>query len=284
MNCPVRTLISNLVIIRIMKILAYQTHSQGICSVEAITQHNTRITQAIKNTVKNNPVDLIVLPELSSIEYSTVAFERLNELAEPLLGKTFRSMSELAAVTQSHVVYGIPRMEGKEVFISQVVIDRKGKYLTHYDKKHIAQFGDSTEQPYFTQGKNLGLFSISNIKLAIIICYDFRFAHYVRSIVKAHDIDVILHPCAFAKDGTYASWHPFVITRALENQVYFLSLNRAGSDWGQSIFCPPWVDKEVSPTVFNHDETLEFFEISTTAIANSRATYPFRKDELENYD
>jgi nitrilase len=36
----------------------------------------------------------------------------------------------------------------------------------------------------------------------------------------------------------------------MENQVYLLSLNRAGADYGGSVFCPPWLDDDHPPQFF----------------------------------
>ena len=52
---------------------------------------------------------------------------------------------------------------------------------------------------------------------------------------------MILHPSAFPKDLGYPTWKPFVVTRALENQVYVMSLSRAGPHFGGSLLCPPWL-------------------------------------------
>ena len=51
----------------------------------------------------------------------------------------------------------------------------------------------------------------------------------------------MLHPSAFVRDATFAMWHRFVTTRAVENQVFVLSVSHAGPNFGDSVACPPWV-------------------------------------------
>ena len=46
-------------------------------------------------------IDLVVLPELSSIDYSRETFARLDEIAEPLRGASFEVWSEVAKETKS---------------------------------------------------------------------------------------------------------------------------------------------------------------------------------------
>jgi hypothetical protein len=78
------------------------------------------------------------------------------------------------------------------------------------------------------------------VRLGLLICYDIRFPEVSRALALLEGCDVLLHPSAFPKDQTYASWPLFVVTRAIENQVYVLSLSRAGAHFGGSLLCPPW--------------------------------------------
>jgi len=50
--------------------------------------------------------------------------------------------------------------------------------------------------------------------------------------VSHHDVDLILHVGAYARDESFYSWHAFAVTRAVENQFFVLSLNRAGTHFG----------------------------------------------------
>jgi nitrilase len=92
-----------------------------------------------------------------------------------------------------------------------------------------------------------------------------------------------LHPVAFTKDSTFASWHHFIICRAMEHQVYFLSVNRAGEAWGNSILCPPWVDDQTRPTVMGEQEETRLMTIDKQVIDFVREMYPFRQDKLADY-
>lgn len=228
-------------------------------------------------------INLIVLPELSTIEYATASFEQLSVLAEPLQGETFAEMAALAKRVGCAVSYGFPRLENGQYFISQAVVGTSGQCLTYYDKLHLAKFGASEERDHFSRGRKLGIFELDGFRFGIIICYDFRFSDLIKLLVDEHQVDVILHPVAFTRDGTFESWHHFVVCRALENQVYFLSLNRAGRAWGNSIFCPPWVDAHTKPIILGEKEEACVITIDKSVIRSIRGTYPFRQDRLANY-
>ena len=155
-----------------------------------------------------------------------------------------------------------------------LVVGPDGQYVTHYDKIHLVSFGAPRETGYFTMGEKLGVFQVGDITVGITICYDFRFTDYISSLVRRHKIDLLLHPSAFTMDGTFASWHPFMITRALEHQIFFASINRAGEDWGRSIVCPPWIDDEVTPTIFGEQEEYRMLDVTQEQIQDSRKKYP----------
>lgn len=66
-----------------MKILACQIEISAITSPAQRDNHVTRIAAQISKHIKEaGGVDLVVLPELSTIKYSKAAFENLEELAE----------------------------------------------------------------------------------------------------------------------------------------------------------------------------------------------------------
>ncbi|MGQ1910787.1 hypothetical protein ACT3CE_13485 [Marinifilum sp. RC60d5] len=93
-----------------------------------------------------------------------------------------------------------------------------------------------------------------------------------------HNIDFLLHPVAFYRDNSFPSWQHFVITRALDNQIYMLSLNRAGNEYGNPIFCPLWIDYNISPTILKEHEDVIIAEIDTDIIQKVREEYRFRED------
>ena len=124
---------------------------------------------------------------------------------------------------------------------------------------------------------------MGKVKFGIILCYDFRFPSLTSLLRKKYNVDVILHPCAFLKDTTFYSWHSFAITRALENLCYFISINRAGEKWGNSIICPPWVDGEVKPEILDEREHFLEIEIDPKIIDIRRKQFPFLQDENKDF-
>jgi nitrilase len=267
-----------------LKILAYQPLINRVRTIKDRRAHVQNMVQSLEFQCRQEPdIALILLPELTTIEYSAASFAKLAELAEPLEGETFAAMSSLAARMGCAISYGFPQLEEGNYFISQAVVGPSGQHLASYKKLHLAHFGVCMERHYFSGGSSLSLFELGGFRFGTIICYDFRFSQLLKQLAITAKVDVILHPVAFAKDGSYASWHPFVISRALEFQIYFLSINRAGQAYGNSILCPPWIDDQTSPQTMGEDEEACIYTLDKKVIHSVRETYPFRKDMLADY-
>jgi len=267
-----------------MRLLACQIEIPAVCDRTARRHHLRALVARIDAAIdQRGGVDLIALPELCTIDYSRAAFARLAELAEPLDGASGEVFAALAQRHAAHVCYGLPRAAADGYRIAQVLRGPDGALLGHYDKLHTAHFGASMEADYFRRGEQLFAFEVAGLRCAPLICYDFRFPALARRLCREAGAELLLHAVAFCRDGSFASWHPFAVTRALENQVYLLSLNRAGAQWGESLFCPPWAEGEPPGERFGHGEELRFFELDRDAIRRARQRYPLRDDELPDY-
>lgn len=269
----------------ILRLLACQIEIPPMTTVVERDRHLARIATEIRKRLAEESVDLVVLPELASIDYSRATFDRLDVLAEPLDGPSYGCWSELAREHHVHVAYGFARRDRDRCHISVAVVGPEGDLLGHYDKLHLAQYGASMEKDYFSSGDHLFLFDINGFRLAPIICYDIRIPELSRTLVVERGADVILHCGAYYRDCSFHTWHDFAVTRALENQCYFLSLNRAGQNYGHSIFCRPWHDETLPPLEFPaHAESFQFIELTCQELDSVRATFSFLQDRLDSYD
>lgn len=270
---------------QLCKILACQIEVPLMTTAEQRDVHVRRCASLVKARLDTEKIDLVVLPELSSIDYSRDAFASLAKLAEPLEGNSFMIWREVALACKCWVVFGFAHQTDSGYSIATCVVSPDGRCVGSYNKLHLAQFGDSMEKEYFTAGEQqLLVFDINGYRFAPIICYDIRFPELCRALVLDHKVDCIIHTGAYARDPSFYSWHAFATIRAIENQVYFLSLNRAGGHFGHSVFCPPWIDEDNQPLTFDeHNEQLSVVEIDRTSIETARTDYTFLQDRLADY-
>jgi len=247
-------------------------------------EHVDRLAVKISEALSSHNAELVVLPELCTIDYSRASFDHLANLAETLDGRTVSVMAALAKKYSSAMVFGMPRQDQGHYFISQVVLDAAGELLGCYDKLHICQYGASMEKEYFQRGNNTTVFELRGFRFAPIICYDIRIPELSRTLAIDQNVHCILHCGAYFRDESFATWHSFVTTRAMENQLYIVSLNRAGKCYGDSIFCPPWVDQNHPAELFDpHREELRFLQINRQRMVQVRAEYTFLADRLPDY-
>lgn len=265
-------------------ILACQISIPEINSELERDQHVQTMLLKIETRLNQRPAELVVLPELSSVDYSHRSFEQLSILAEDFEGPTVAAMRKLAEKYQVAILFGMPRKQDGRYFISQIALAANGELLGCYDKLHICQYGASMEKEYFQTGSGLSVFELNGFRFAPIICYDIRIPELTRSLAINHQVDCILHCGAYYRDESFDSWHAFATTRAIENQLYLLSLNRAGQDYGDSLFCLPWMDQNLSAINFSsHDEDFLYLELRRSVIEQAREKYTFLQDRLDDY-
>lgn len=81
---------------RPLKVLAGQIDIPRTRSAAQRDAHVARLCERLESELAGQDVDLVVLPELSTIEYSRDAFGRLDELAEDTDGPSREAFARLA--------------------------------------------------------------------------------------------------------------------------------------------------------------------------------------------
>jgi len=268
-----------------LRLLACQASVPDILSAADRDRHVSSMCKRIAGRVADGEaVDLIVLPELCTLSYSRDVFQSLEDLAEPLDGPSAERFADLARVTSAMVVFGMARRTRSGFRISQVILNPAGELIACYDKMHLCQYGASCEKEFFERGEKITTVNIKGWTIGPLICYDIRVPEISRALVLEHDADLLLHCGAYFRDESFSTWHSFATTRAMENQVYLLSLNRAGENYGSSIFCPPWMDETHPAEHFaEYAEEFRLLELDPDLPAKIRSLYTFLKDRHDRY-
>ena len=268
-----------------LKLLACQARIPNTPSAVDRDRHVASLCERIAHYLgQNDTVDLIVLPELCTLHYSREVFQSLDDLAEPLNGPSVERFAELARTTGAMVVFGMARRAKSDFRISQVILSATGELAVCYDKMHLCQYGASCEKEFFECGEKIITVDIKGWTVAPLICYDIRIPEMSRALVLEYDADLLLHCGAYFRDESFSPWHSFVTTRAMENQVYLLSLYRAGKNYGDSIFCLPWMDKAHPADHFaEYAEEFRLLKLDPDLPAKTRSVYTFLKDRHARY-
>jgi len=269
----------------------------------AATQRILDYMLSMTNKKNNNKqaIDLFVLPELSPVGYSEDTFARYLP-ATPMIQDMYRQIDQLfaqqARQLHAYICYGTIGWKRRQVdnnndydssssssslvyTIRQVVLDRTGQQVAHYDKLYLCDYGNcAAETRFFEPGRVNPLvssFSIRGFRVGILICADMRYPHLSRSLARDHQVDVILQPAAFSRDKSFRTWKSFRETRAVENGVYWMGVNYAGEDYGETSVVPPWVDEEHEPVLLGTEESFLIGRIERQVLNDARTNLPFHR-------
>ena len=200
---------------------------------------NNHILQNLKKTEKlivkavNHKTDFIITPEISA----------LFSLNKKQLLKICKSMNEdiylngikaLAKKYKKWILIGslIIKISKNKLVNRSVLIDKKGKIKTYYDKIHMYDVSLSRKEKYFesktfSSGKKIKSFKLPWGKLGFSICYDLRFPNLYRKLSKAGSLFLSI-PSAFTETTGKKHWHSLLKARAIENFCYVFAAAQGG--------------------------------------------------------
>ena len=197
-----------------------------------------RVIRFLETTVKNG-AQLTVFPECSTTGYCFDSLAEAQEYAEPVEGPSISRLSVACRKLKTMAVVGFLEQVDGRVFNSLALVG-SGGVLGTYRKIHLPHLGVDR----FTTPGNRP-FEVIETELGCIgmnICYDSSFPEASR-ILALQGADLITLPTNWPPtSGLTADVIPQA--RALENHVYFMSVNRVGVERGfqvigKSKICDP---------------------------------------------
>lgn len=179
-----------------------------------------RVSKLATNAAREG-AGLVCLPELFATGYTM----NPGPFAEPLDGETPAFLSGLAREHGVSVVGSfIEKTEGKPRN-SAIVFDGDGEMIGHYSKIHLPSF--YREQEFYAPGDRVEEFTIGGVPLGILICYDLRFPEIFRKVTDRGVKGIFV--IANWPSARVEHWDLLLRARAIENQLFVMGLNRAGS-------------------------------------------------------
>lgn len=202
--------------------------------------------------------DVILLPELWNTGYDPQVVHPLKDFEQEDIQK------ELSQFSRKHQVYliagSIAYKKEEKIFNHTMVFDRQGKEIANYDKVHL--FTGSNESKYFEAGTSLCNFSIDEIPVGLVNCYDLRFPEWIRLTSMGGKAQVLFVPAAWGYSRVY-QMHLLARARATENQLFAVICNATKSPGhralagGQSIVFDPYgrdiLSMETDPSIASLD-------------------------------
>jgi predicted amidohydrolase len=201
--------------------------------------HNLRI---ILNSISTSDDKLLIFPEMFLTGYSLG--DDVHKLARSIDSEEIGRIVDSCHEEDKYVIFGFPQWSEKikgQVHNSAALIGPKG-ILGTYRKMHLVDFGPFEEWAYFTPGDRLLLEDVGGFKVGVTICYDIFFPELIK-LYALNGADLVVNISA-SPSLTRKFFESVMITRAIENTIFFAYSNLVGMDsrmdfWGGSTLIGP---------------------------------------------
>jgi len=208
--------------------------AQLSCQDGDTTSNVTKAVEAIYEAA--GKVDLIAFPE--TFVQGLPTSRTINALAEPLTGRSIKTLSTAARKSGVAVAIGLAEADAGRYFNSAVLLDENGGIRLHYRKTHLnhSDFG------VFERGKELSTVLWRGVRIGLLISLDVEFPEPARRLASA-GAEVLIVLDGLARPFGYIH-RQMVPTRAMENQIFVACVNRVGvatasTFCGESRVCDP---------------------------------------------
>lgn len=206
----------------------------------ALVQMNSLLGQTKTNLQKikyfttqasRQNVDIICFPELAVQSYSR---DQSHLYAEEIPGPSSIFISNLAKTQQITILSGIAEKSPvkDKPYITHLTAFPDGS-VARYRKTHLG----SSEQPYFTSGNSIDVFTLDKVNFGIQICWDLHFPE-ISTIMSLKGAEIIFAPHASPRiaGNRKEMWSKYINARAYDNAVFVVTCNLIGPNGQGSHF------------------------------------------------
>ncbi len=224
-----------------------------------------KVRSYLKETVSQG-TQLTVFPECTFPGYCFESLDEAKALAETLDGPTLKEVESICRELETKTIVGFFELDGERIFNALALVGPTG-VLGSYRKAHLPFLGVDR---FTTPGNQpFGVPDIGELKVGMNICYDSSFPEAARALALAGAELNALPTNWPPTSGRTADFIPNA--RALENHVYFMAINRIGTERGfefigKSKICDP-SGKDLAFANHTHEEVL-YAEIDPTWARN----------------
>ena len=189
-----------------------------------------RCLELIKTTAKEG-ARLIVFPEAALSGYVFSSLEEAISSAEPIPGLSTERILNSCRELKVYVIVGLLEEDRGKYYNAAVFLGPSG-LIGKYRKLHLPYLGidrflNHGDLPYEVFDTEVG-------RIGIGICYDTDFPEHAR-ILALQGADIIVTITNWPEGIEFVPEHT-VLTRARENHVYHIAVNRVGEERGVRFF------------------------------------------------
>jgi predicted amidohydrolase len=170
---------------------------------------------------------LVVFPECALTGYGFASKDEARQYAETTDGPSIRAVAAACERLNVWSVFGFVEDAGEKLYNACVLVGPAG-VVASYRKVHLPflgldRFADPGDRPF-------AVHDAGGLKIGMHICYDATFPETGR-VLTLLGADLLVLPTNWPTHSESAAEH-MVATRALENVVYAMAVNRVGEERG----------------------------------------------------
>ncbi|QDU81362.1 (R)-stereoselective amidase [Polystyrenella longa] len=183
---------------------------------------------------------LTLFPECALSGYCFESRDEAAPFAQSIPGPATDQLTEACRRLDCFTVIGLLELEGNDVYNSAVLIGPEG-VIGKYRKVHLPYLGVDR---YTTPGNDpYQVFNAGGLRVGMQICYDASFPEATRCLTML-GADLVVLPTNWPP-GAETTADYCINSRAVENGIYFMAVNRCGRERGfqfigRSSICDPF--------------------------------------------
>ena len=213
---------------------------------------------------------LVCFPECALTGYCFESVGEAMPFAQTLPGPATEQFTKACRELGVFAVFGLLERDGERLFNAVALVGPNG-LIGSYRKVHLPYLGIDMKTTY--GDRPFAVFEVGGVKVGMLICYDAAFPEATRSLALL-GADIVVLPTNWPPGAECVAEHT-LNTRAMENAVYFLAVNRVGEERGfqfigRSRICGPSGCTLASTE--STEPTILFAEIDPTQSRNKRVT------------
>lgn len=170
---------------------------------------------------------LTVFPECALCGYCFDSLEEARPFAQPIPGPATELMRQACAELGGYAIFGLLELDGPRVFNAAVLVGPAG-VIGRYRKVHLPYLGIDMFTAY--GDRPFAVHDAGALRVGMNICYDASFPEAARSLALL-GADLIALPTNWPP-GSECTAASVINARAIENAVYFIAVNRVGTERG----------------------------------------------------
>jgi predicted amidohydrolase len=235
-----------------------------------IEENLRRMAEFVDRICKEQPVDLIVFPELATTGYE--CGPRFTELAEYVPGHSVNYLSKRAGEHRVHIAFGMVLKERVEsiLYDAVVLLGPEGELVGSYRKVHLK----GEERLAFRNGYRFMTFDLEFRngpgRLGLLIDWDLAFPEAARSVT-LDGAEIIAVSANWQVDEN-AQWRAFNLARACENGIFVAAANRAGEETSYAFCGDSMIVGPNAELYTNLEDPVEGYAVATVDLDDVRRT------------